>query len=293
MKKTALELTQIGVGTLIAALGVSLFMIPNKLASGGLNGLVLVFHYLWGVPVGMTYFLLNVPAFFWIFRVKGWTGVAKTAFGIATFSFFLEATQGLEAFAPTHNLLLATIFAGVTVGGGLGIAMRVGGSTGGTTAMGQVVHQLTGFDVGKFLLLTDMAILVFGGVMLSPEMILYGLVMSFLVTTSVKRCLEGFSTSRCLFVISERPDEVRAALLRELKRGVTELQGMGGYTGSQRPVILCVVSETEVGRARRLALEADPQAFLIVTDARDVSGQGFTIDTDIRSIGFWASQRGA
>lgn len=293
MNKTWLAYMQITAGTLIGALAVNLFMVPNQLASGGMSGLLLFLHYVFGLPLGMTYFLANLPALFWLFRLYGWHGLLKTLWGIASFSVFLELARPLTAFAPTDNLMLATIYSGVLMGLGLGLAVRVGGSTGGSTPIAQIVHHYTGLSIGKFLLATDALILAFGAITTSAERILYGLIMTFVVMRLLQAVQEGFSTSRCLLIISESPDEVGQAIMREIRRGVTRLSGSGEYSGRPRPVLMCVVSETEVHRIKRLVLAADPDAFVVITDAREVAGRGFTLDTDIRRIPFWYTQRGA
>lgn len=283
---------QIAAGCLIGALSVNLFMVPNHLPSGGMSGLMLVLHYLWNIPMGSTYFLANLPALFLLHRVHGWHGLLKTAWGIAAFSLFLELTRPVAAYAPTHNLLLATIYAGATVGLGLGLTLRAGGSTGGTSSLGKIVHHYTGMDISRFLLLTDLVILGVGALTVTVEAVMYGLLMTFLITRVIQVVQEGFSSSRCLLIISEIPDEVSAAIMAEIRRGVTRLDGMGEYTRQRRPVLLCVVSETEVHRMKRLVLSADPDAFLLITDAREVAGRGFTLDTDIRRIPFWVTQGG-
>lgn len=280
---------QIVAGTAIAALAVNLFLIPNQLASGGLGGLLLIFHYLWGIPIGSAYFVANLPAIYLLYRVYGWQGLARTAWGIATFSLFLEVSRPLEVYAPTSNPLLATIYAGILMGLGLGLTMRVGSSTGGTSTIAHVVKHYTGMDGSRFLFLTDLLILAFAATVLNLEAILYGLVMTYIMARVIQAVQEGFSTSRCLMIISEQPDAVSATILNEIKRGLTRLDGTGAYSGQPRPVLMCVVGETEVVKLKRLVLETDPAAFVLITDAREVNGRGFTLETDVRPIPFWRS----
>ena len=290
--KNILHYAQIGAGTLLGALAVNLFLVPNQLPSGGLGGLILLMHYLWNIPMGGIYFLANLPALFWLLRLYGFGGLMKTLLGIISFSLFLELTKPAIAYAPTENLLLATIYASALLGLGMGLALRVGGSTGGTSSIGKVVHHYTGYDIGKFLLMTDLVILGASAFLLSAELVLYGILGAYVLTRTIKVVQEGFSTSRCLLIISERPDDVSAAIMAEIKRGVTRLDGMGEFTGQPRPVLMCVVGETEVFKIKRLVLGADPSAFVLITDAREVSGKGFTVETEVRRIGFWAAQGG-
>lgn len=290
--KKLLQYAQIAAGTLLSGAAVNLFLVPNQLPSGGMGGLTLLAHYLWQIPMGSTYLIANLPALFWLLRLYGYNGLMKTLWGIISFSLFLELTRPMTAYAPTENLLLATIYASVLLGLGMGLTLRVGGSTGGTSSIGKVVHHYTGFDIGKFLLVTDLIILGASAFILSPELVLYGMLGAYILTRTVRVVQDGFSTSRCLLIISERPDAVSAAIMAELKRGVTRLDGMGEYTGQPRPVLMCVVGENEAARIKRLILSADPAAFVLVTDAREVAGKGFTVETDVRRIGFWAAQGG-
>lgn len=287
-----LAFIQILIGTAIAAAGVNLFMLPNHLPAGGLGGLLVLLHYIWQIPIGPIYFLVNVPLLAWLYRIFGWDGVVKTVLGIAGFSLFMELFRPLTALAPTQNAMLAAIFSGVTVGAGLGLTIRVGGSTGGASALAHVVRHYSGLEAPKFLLATDLLILGLSGFALSPEAVLYGLVTTYVVMVGVAKVQSGFSSAHSLTIITQKPDEVAQAILTELQRGVTRLEGLGGYSGRPRPVLMCVVSETELHRVKLLALEADPEAFVVITDAQEVRGPGFTLDTDVRRIPFWASQRG-
>lgn len=290
--KKFLQYAQIAGGTLLGALAVNLFLVPNQLPSGGMGGLILLMHYLWQIPMGPAYLAANLPALFWLLRLYGVGGLMKTLCGILSFSLFLELTEVAIPYAPTENLLLATIYSGVLLGLGMGLTLRVGGSTGGTSSIGKVVHHYTGLDIGKFMLVTDLLILGASAFILSAELVLYGVLGAYILTRTVRVVLDGFSTSRCLLIISERPDAVSAAIMAEIKRGVTRLDGMGEYTGQPRPVLMCVVGENEVSKIKRLVLAADRSAFVLITDAREVAGKGFTVETEIRRIGFWAAQGG-
>lgn len=283
---------QIAAGTLIGALAVNLFMVPIQLPAGGLSGLMLILHYIWGLPIGPLYMVANLPALFWLYRLIGWSAALRTLAGIALFSLFIELTAPASAHAPTTNPMLATVYAGVVMGFGLGLVLRAGGSTGGTSAIARVVRHYTGMDMARFLMLTDVVILGFGALFLSLEAILYGLIMTFLLMKVIQVVQEGFRSSRCVLIVTESVPAVTTAITGELQRGVTVLQGSGGYTGHSRPVLLCVVTEEELHRLKRRLSEVDPEAFIIVTDAREVAGRGFTLETEVRRIPFWAGQSG-
>lgn len=284
---------QILAGTAIAALAVNLFLLPNQLTTGGLNGLLIVLHYVWDLPIGLVYLAANLVSIYWLRRLYGWTSLFKQLWGILTFSAALELTRPFAAYSPTANLLLAAIYGGVVMGLGLGLALRVGGSTGGSTSIAQIVHHYTGLNVSKFLFGSDLVVLALGALVVGVEAVLYGMITTYLVIRVLHLVQEGFTTSRCILIISEQSEAVASAVLTEIQRGVTRLSGQGGYSGDARPVLMCVVSETEVPRLRRIVLDADPYAFVVVMEAREVAGRGFTLDTDVRHIPFWVTQRGA
>lgn len=274
-------------GTALSALTVHLFLLPNQLASGGLGGLLLILHYLWGTPIGTTYFVLNIPIVYALFRVHGWEGLARTVWGIISFSVMMELCAPLSVYAPTTNPLLAAIYSGVLIGLGLGVTLMVGGSTGGASTIAHVVKHYTGVDPSRFLFISDLLILLFAALALNMDAILYGLLTTYITSRAITAVQEGLTTSRCLMIISEHPAEVSAAILTDVKRGITQLDGTGAYSGQPRPVLMCVVAESEVIKVKRIVLQTDPAAFLLITDAREVNGRGFTLETEERPLPYW------
>ncbi|HLN64296.1 MAG TPA: YitT family protein [Symbiobacteriaceae bacterium] len=283
---------QITVGALIGALALTLFMVPSHLPSGGLGGLLLIFHYLWGIPVGPFYFLANVPALIWLYKLYGWRGLTKSVYGIAAFSVFLSVTEPLAVYAPTHNPLLAAIFGGALLGLCVALTLSVGGDTGGNSSYVRIVHHYTGVNVPRALMVTDFVILCFGAITISVESILYSLIFTVVCGYVTQMVQEGFTSSRCFLIISERPDEVGAILMSEVRRGVTRLNGQGEYTGQARPVLMCAVSAGEAFRVKQLIMNADPQAFVLNLDAREVAGHGFTIHHELRPLPYWVTGAG-
>lgn len=264
-------------------------MVPTHLPSGGLSGLILILNYLWQIPIGPTYFVANIPAVIWLFKVKGWQGGAKSVYGIASFSLLVQLTAPLGAYAPTQNMLLAALFGGALMGAGVGLTLMVGGDAGGNSTYARMIRHYTGRNVAGLMLVMDAVILTFGALMLSVESILYALAMTVVISYALQKVQDGLNASRFILVISERTDEVGAAIMEEVRRGVTRLDGRGEYTGKPRPVLMCAVHPNEVLRVKRLVLEADPEAFILVSDAREVSGRGFTLEHEVRRLPYWAT----
>jgi uncharacterized membrane-anchored protein YitT (DUF2179 family) len=290
--RRALIYAQITAGTLIGALAINLFMVPTHLPSGGLGGLLLIFHYLWNIPVGPVYFLANVPALLWLFKLYGKNGLAKALWGTATFSFFLSATAPLSAFAPTQNPLLAAIFGGALMGLCVALTLAVGGDTGGNSSYVRILHRYTGVNVPRAMMVTDFAVLLVGAMMLSVESIMYSLLFT-VATGYVAQLVQGsFTSSRVFLIISDQPDSVGAALMSQVRRGVTRLNGQGEYTGQARPVLMCVVAAGEAFRVKRLILQTDPKAFVLNLDTNEVAGHGFTLHHEARPLPYWATHAG-
>ncbi|MDF2630343.1 MAG: hypothetical protein K0R39_4174 [Symbiobacteriaceae bacterium] len=290
--RNALAYVQIALGTLVSALAINLFLVPTQLPSGGLGGLMLIMNYLWQIPVGPAYFVANIPAILWLFKVKGRQGAVKSLWGIACFSLLVQVTAPLSVYAPTQNLVLAAIFAGALLGIGTGLTLVVGGDTGGNSTYARMIRHYTGLNVSTVMLGMDAVILGFGATMLSVEPVLFALIMTVVCSYCVGLVQDGLNSSRFVLIISEQVDLVGTALLGELKRGVTRLDARGEYTGKSRPVLMVVVSPPEVMRVKRLVLETDPEAFMMVSDAREVSGRGFTLEHELRRLPYWAAQSG-
>ncbi|HWI62715.1 MAG TPA: YitT family protein [Symbiobacteriaceae bacterium] len=289
IRRSLIAYAQITFGTLLSALAVNLFMVPTHLPSGGLSGLMLIFNYLWGLPVGPAFLIANVPAILWLFKVKGWEGGAKSVYGIISFSLLVQLTVPLSAYAPTQNTFLAVLFGGLLMGTGVGLTLIVGGDAGGNSTYARLIRHYTGMNVAGLMLGMDFLILAFGAVMLSVESVLYALAMTVVISYSMQMVMDSLNASRFILIISEKSDAVGAAIMAEVRRGVTRLDGRGEFTGRDRPVLMCAVYPSEVLRVKRLVLEADPEAFMLVSDAREVSGRGFTLEHEVRRLPYWAT----
>lgn len=263
-------------GTGITALALNMFLIPNKVAAGGISGLATVLHHTLGLPVGLTMLALDIPMFLLSLKILG------TRFGIKTLlgAGILAASIDLSApFIPvlTSDLLLNSLYGGVLAGVGMGIVFKFKGSTAGTDLAAAIINKLTGISIGQALLAVDFFVIATAGIVFrSAELSLYGLISLFVTTKIIDLVQEGAGTAKAFFVMSEMPDKVADAILHELGRGVTFLSGRGAYTGTGRDVVFCVVSTGEVSYVKDLVYRIDRQAFVIVTDAHEVLGEGFS-----------------
>ncbi|SMC40590.1 YitT family protein [Sporomusa malonica] len=262
-------------GTVITALALNMFLIPNKVAAGGISGLATVLHHTFGLPVGMTMLAFDIPMFLVSVKVLG------TRFGLNTLlgAGILAASIDLTApFVPvlTRDLLLNSLYGGVLAGVGMGIVFKFKGTTAGTDLAAAIINKLTGISIGQALLGVDFFVIALAGIVFgSAELSLYGLISLFVTTQIIDLVQEGPSAAKAFFIMSNSSDKVADAIMAELGRGVTFLNGRGAYTQTNRDVVFCVVSTREVSHLKELVYRIDREAFVIVADAHEVLGEGF------------------
>jgi len=266
----------ITLGALITAISLNMFLIPNKIAAGGVSGLATVLYYLLNWPVGVIMLVFNVPLFIIGLKVLGARYGINTLFGAAMLSVMIDLTA---PFTPvlTSDLLLNSLYGGVVGGIGMGLVFRSKGNTAGTALAAVILNKILGIRIGQAMMAADFFVIVFAGLAFkSAELSLYALISMFVTGQIVDLVQEGPSTSKAFFVMSNQPKQVAAAIINEMDRGVTVLQAKGGYTGESRETLLCVVSTSEVTQLKEVIYQIDPKAFVIVTTAHEVLGEGFT-----------------
>jgi uncharacterized membrane-anchored protein YitT (DUF2179 family) len=271
----AFDYGQIVLGSLLVAAGTNLFFVPNNVVSGGVTGIAIIAHRVFATPVGIVVLLLNLPllALGWRFA-GGARFFFRTAVAVVVLSAGIDLTAPFLA-PPTHDRLLVICYGGLLDGIGTGLVFRGRGTTGGTDILARLAHRYLGIGVGQGLLAFNVVIFVAAGFVFGAEAVMIALALAFVSARVVDLVQEGFSAARAALVISRRSDDVRAAVLRRLGRGVTVLEGEGGFTGEPRPVLYVVVAPHEVGRLKRLVAEVDRSAFVAITPAQEVLGEGF------------------
>lgn len=269
------EFLGVTLGVVLTALGLDLFLVPNKIAAGGVSGLATVIHYLTGAPVGMTMLALNVSLFaLGIYRLGLKFGF-RSLYGTISLSLLVD-TLAPYLPVPTSDPLLASVFGGVLTGLGLGLVFRYRGTTGGTDLAAAVLRTYTGANVGQLLFLVDgMVVLTAGFTFRSWELAMYALITIFVTAWLIDLVQEGISYSKAFWIISDRVEDIARAVLQEMNRGATALKGRGMYTGESREVLLVVVNRSEVTRLKDLVYRVDPRAFVILADVHEVLGEGF------------------
>ena len=270
----------ITVGVLLAAWSLDSFLVPNRIAPGGVSGLATVIHHMAkthgvSVPVGAQMLLMNLVLLGIGVKVRGWHYGARTVYGTVALS---VAIDGLAPILPNlvpDDTLLAVLYGGAILGLGLGLVFKAGGSTGGTDLIAQLLTPKVPLSVGHLILIADAAVIAVAAVAFGPELALWAFIAVFVSSRVIDLVQEGVPIERAAFIMSDRSEEMARAILTELDRGATGLSGRGLYSGGEREVIFTVVARNEIDRLKAIVRAVDPSAFLIITDVHEAIGEGF------------------
>lgn len=262
-------------GALLSALALDLFLTPNKIASGGASGLGTVLYNAVGIPVAVTVFAANAVLFVFGFKKLERKVVFRTFAATFIMSAFIQIFSFLKPI--TDNMLLAAVFGGVMLGVGSGLTIVGGASTGGTDFAAIILNGiLKHIPVANFILVIDLAVILFSGaVFKNTLLLLYSMVTLYISTRFVDKVIDGFRYARLVYVISGKSAQIAQLLLNELNMGVTALYGKGLYTNREQTVLLCAVRRNDFPKFRKAVEHADKNAFIILTEANEVLGEGF------------------
>lgn len=262
------------VGAVLTALALDWFLVPNRIAAGGVSGLATVVFHLFEFKVGLTMLVINVPLFVLSLKFLGARFVARTLFGLVALSF---ATDLLGFLKPlTQDALLAALYGGVLSGLGIGITLKWGGSTGGTDLAAILLHRVLKTSVGQALLIIDLLIIIGAGVAFnSAELAMYAIIALFITSYGIDLVQEGMPYAKSAYIISDRVEEIAQGVMQQMGRGATALRGRGVYTGRDRDVLFVIVARGEIAQLKELVRDIDPRAFVVISDAHEVLGEGF------------------
>ena len=275
-KKQIWRYSMVAAGSLISGIAINTFLIPHHLFSGGVSGVAMILYFLFDWPIGLQIIVLNIPIFYAAYRLLDRDYVICGVFGMLIFSVATDATRFLSTINLVDDTLLAAIYGGVITGIGSGMIFRVSGSAGGTDTIATIIKKyyslnvgLVGFSINVFLMLV--AAVLFG---VKPAM--YTLLSFFVGSRVTDTVIEGINRKKTILIISEMNIEIAEAILEEVGRGATFLEGTGAYTGQDKKVLFVVVTLTQIAKIKFIVEKVDPHAFMIVQDAAEVLGHGFS-----------------
>lgn len=279
-KSVYMQYIYIAVGTGIVSFAIKCIYEPNSLVVGGFSGLAIIIKSLTeglvkgGIPLWMTNIVLNVPVFLAALKVKGKGFIGKTLFATAMVSVWLGALP--EFSFIKDNLLLAALFGGALQGVGMGIVFSARATTGGTDMVGAIIQNyLRHFSVARIMMVIDAAIVIAGGYIFGLERALYAIITIVVVNRIADAIIEGLKFAKAAYIITDKYEEVSEVIMHEIDRGLTGIYAKGMYTGKDRCLLFCVVTKKELVHLKELVGKIDENAFIIVSDAREVMGEGF------------------
>ncbi len=273
VRESIVEYVYVIIGAAIIAIGFNVFLLPNQVASGGVSGISTILHGIFGWNPGFIQYAFNIPLFIAGVLFLGKKFGIKSFIGTVTLPLIVLLTNSWGPW--TDNPLLGALFGGIVVGLGIGLVFKGNASTGGTDLLAQIITKYTGISLGTSVLLIDGIIAISAAIVFDLEKGLYALIGLYVTTKTIDIIQLGFSQSKMVYIITVKQDEVRDAIYAEINRGVTKLPAIGGYTRETRPVLMVVVYQTEFTKLKQLIKSVDPSAFVIVSNAYEVLGEGF------------------
>ncbi len=277
MRRTGFDYVLLTIGAALLALNIDLFLVPNKIVSGGATGLSTILHYVLGTQVGTMVLIINIPLF--IAGVK-WGGgmrfAVRTIYATVLMAVLTDLlVPWVATIPPLTEPLLFVLYGGLLDGIGMGLVFRGQGTTGGTDIVARLMHHWKGVPFGTTILVVNSIVLIGAAAIFGLEAALYALILTFVAARVVDIVQGENNYGRAAIIISGKATDIRSSVFTALERGVTVLEGRGGYTEAGLDVLYCVVSRGEVSILKRLVQSIDPQAFVVITEASEVLGEGF------------------
>lgn len=249
-------------GSVLASIALEIFLIPNNVIDGGITGISIILNHLTKIPLGAFIFILNVP-----FLIVGYKQIGKT-FTLSTLFSLIILSTGVTILHPveriTQDILLASVFGGILLGIGVGLIIRNGGSLDGTEVVAIILDRRTGFSIGEIVMFFNLFILSSAGIVFGWDRAMYSLIAYFIAFKVIDIIVEGLDEAKSVYIISEKQEEITDALLARLGRGVTLIQGEGGYKGEPTKVIYVVVTRLEIAKLKSIVHGFDEDALMTV-----------------------------
>ena len=272
---STIEILETILGAFIMAIAVSLFLLPNELSSGGFSGIATILYYLFNFPVGTTIIILNVPLFIFATLKIGKRFLLKSLLGTISLSIFIDI---LEKLTPiTHDKILACVYGGILTGLGTALILRAHSSTGGSDLAGNIIKEYKPMArTGNLIMIIDAIIVILNVIFLKKvDIALYSAITIYLMGKVIDIIFEGIYFTKLVFIISDKSEEISKIIVNNIKRGVTGIYGKGIYTKENKLVLMCAIGRRELAELKSSIKEIDSNAFLIITNSREVLGTGF------------------
>ncbi|WP_336990799.1 YitT family protein [Bacillus toyonensis] len=273
MKKRTTDIIFIIIGAFLFALGVNLFVIPNEFGEGGVTGITIITYYLFEWSPGLVNLILNAILLIVGYKFLNKITTIYTIIAVVTNSLFLHLTEGWTI--ASDEMLVNAIFGGIFIGCGIGLIIRVGGTTAGTTILARMTHKYLGWSISYGLLFFDLIVAFSSYFIIGAEKLMLTIIMLYVGTKVMEFVIEGLNPKKAITIISDNPNEIAKKVTTLMDRGVTVYSGHGYYTKTPKEILYIVINKQEVIKLKRIVQTTDPAAFIAIHDVRDVFGEGF------------------
>ena len=266
------------VGCILISVALNMFFSPHTIAPGGLSGLSVVLSKVSGLSVSAIMLIMGIPLIFFSIKILGTKNAIKTLIGMLLLSFCISLTSSLSQVSVTDDVLLAAITGAILLGLGLGVVFSVDGSTGGTDLIALMINKaIPSIPLSKCLVCIDGLVVMSSGIVnKNLETALYSAISLYVIVKMIDFIISGFDYSKCFIIITNEEEKLKEAIVNDIKRGITILDGRGGYTDSSKSVLIVAVNKKQEVHMKKLIKNVDKNAFIIVSKAHEVFGDGFS-----------------
>lgn len=273
MKKVAIDIFIMMIGAFLFALAINLFVIPNDLGEGGVTGVTIILYYVMGWSPSIVSFVINTGLLIIGYRFLNRQTTIYTIIAVIFNSVFLHLTESWSI--QSDEIMINAIFGGVFVGVGIGLIIRVGGTTAGTTILARIANKFLGWNISYALLFFDLIVAFSSYFIIGAEALMLTIMMLYIGTKVMEFVIEGVNPQKAVTIISKNPNAIADQVSYKINRGVTVLSGHGYYTKEQKEILYIIISSQEVIKLKNIVKEVDQDAFIAIHDVRDVFGKGF------------------
>jgi len=273
-KIVIIEYIQIMLGAALVGLAFNMFLLPARLAAGGVSGISTILYELFQFNPAYVQWMINIPLFILGILVVGKDFSWKTLVGTTFVPFVIWLTSDIHL--PIDNPLLSAIYGGIMLGVGLGIVYRGNGSTGGTALIAQILKKFTGISSGFAQLLVDGLVVITSALVFDFELALYAMIAIYVTSKVIDFVQLQTSPTKLVLIITDKEEEIQTIIKNEINRGLTKIKTLGGYSNQEKTMILCVVEQSEAVYFKKLLLDREPNSFVIFLNASEILGRGFS-----------------
>lgn len=275
-KRTFKDYLFILIGATLVGLAYNMFLLPAKIAAGGISGISTILFELYAISPALIQFIINIPIFVigWIILGKEFSG--KSLIG----TFWVPFTIWLTANIPyvVTNPFIGSLYGGVILGVGLGIVYKGGGSTGGTAALAQILKKLTGLSSGYSQLIVDGLVVCASLIVFNLELTLFALMSIYVTSKTIDVVQLRTSATKLILIITEEEERIQTLIKEGIDRGLTKIRSIGGYTNRDKTMILCVAEQSEAVYIKKILEKEVPSSFVVFINASEILGRGFSVD---------------